>query len=74
MLGVVGVIAIETSVAAVTVSVIDPVIDPDVAEINVEPMVTDVTNPFDPAALLMAAPASIVRGLSAEFVRMTPVE
>jgi hypothetical protein len=55
MLGVGGVIAMETSVAAVTVSDIDPEIVPQVAEMLVEPVPTEVANPFELPALLMAA-------------------
>jgi hypothetical protein len=55
MLGVAGVIARDTSVAGVTVRVVDPDILPDVAKIVVEPTATDVANPLEPAALLMAA-------------------
>ena len=55
MLGLVGVTAMDTSVAGVTVSVVDPVILPDVAVIVVEPAATDVARPFEPAALLMVA-------------------
>jgi len=55
MLGLVGVIAMDTSVAAVTVSVVDPDLLPDVAVIVVEPAVTDVAKPLEPAALLMVA-------------------
>jgi len=55
ILGLAGVIAIETSVAAVTVNVVDPEIAPDVAEMVVEPVATEVANPFEPAALLMVA-------------------
>ena len=45
----------DTSVAEVTVSVVDPDILPDVAVIVVEPAATDVALPLEPAALLMAA-------------------
>ena len=55
MLGSVGVIAKETSVARFTVSVVDADTLPDVAEIVAEPAATEVASPFDPAALLMAA-------------------
>jgi len=55
MLGVVGVIARETSVAGVTVSVVDPDRVPDVAVIVVEPVAIGVTSPIEPAALLIAA-------------------
>ena len=55
MLGLAGVIAMDTSVAAVTVSVVDPDMLPDVAVIVVEPAATDVARPLEPAALLMVA-------------------
>jgi hypothetical protein len=55
MLGKAGVIATETSVAGVTVRVVLPEIFPNVAVIDVAPVPTDVANPFEPAALLMAA-------------------
>jgi hypothetical protein len=58
MLGLVGVTAMDTSVAEVTVSVVDPDIPPDVAVIVVEPAVAEVASPLDPAALLMAATAA----------------
>jgi len=53
----VGETARETSVAGVTVSVAVPEILPEIAVIVVEPAATEVANPFDPAALLMAATA-----------------
>ena len=53
----VGETARDTSVAGVTVSVAVPDILPEVAVIVVEPAATEVANPFDPAALLMAATA-----------------
>jgi hypothetical protein len=55
MLEVVGVTAMDTSVAGVTVRVADPDMLPDVAVIVVEPAATDVAKPLEPAALLMAA-------------------
>ena len=55
MPGLVGVTWIETSVAAVTVSVVFPETRPDDALIVVEPAATDVARPFDPDALLTAA-------------------
>jgi hypothetical protein len=59
MLGLLGVIAMDTSVAAVTVSVVDPDIPADVAVIVVEPVATEVALPLEPAALLMAATVAI---------------
>ena len=55
MLGLVGVIAMDTSVAGVTTRVVDPDKLTDVAVIVVEPAATGVANPFDPAALFMVA-------------------
>ena len=55
MLGLVGVTAMDTSVAGVTVNVVDPDILPDVAVIVVEPAAAEVASPLEPAALLMAA-------------------
>lgn len=52
-----GVIARDTSVAWVTVSVVDPEMLPEVALIVVEPVVTDVARPWEPAALLIVATA-----------------
>jgi hypothetical protein len=59
MLGLVGVTVMETSVAEVTVSVVDPDILPDVALIVVEPAVADVAKPLEPAVLLMAATPAV---------------
>jgi hypothetical protein len=55
MLGLDGVIASETRVAVVTVSVVLSELLPFAAVIVVEPVATVVINPFDPAALLIAA-------------------
>jgi hypothetical protein len=55
MLGLVGVIAMETSVAAVMVIVVDPEMLPDVTLIVVEPAATDVARPLEPRALLIVA-------------------
>jgi hypothetical protein len=48
----------DTSVAGVTVRVVEPDILPDVAVIVVEPVATGVANPLKPAALLMVATAA----------------
>jgi len=56
--GLIGVTAIDASVAAVTVRVVEPDILPDVAVIVVEPAATEVANPLEPAALLMVATAA----------------
>lgn len=53
--GVAGVTAIETRVAALTVSVVEPVTPLSVAEIVVEPMFAVDARPCEPAALLMVA-------------------
>ena len=50
-----GVTAMEINVAGVTVKMVDPCMLPIVAVIVVVPVVTGVTKPFDPAALLIAA-------------------
>jgi len=55
MLGLVGVTDMDTSVAGVTVSVVDPDMLPDAAVIVVEPAATDVAKPLEPAALLIVA-------------------
>jgi hypothetical protein len=55
MLGLAGVTAMDTSVAVVTVSVVDPDIPPDVAVTVVEPAAAEVANPLEPAALLIVA-------------------
>ena len=55
MLGLVGVTAMDTSVAGVTVSVVDPDMLPDAAVIVVEPAAVEVASPLEPAALLMVA-------------------
>ena len=55
MLGLVGVIATDMSVAGVTVRLVDPDMLTDVAVIVVEPAATEVADPVEPAALLMVA-------------------
>ena len=56
MLGAAGVIAIETNVAAVTVSVTGlDVMEPETAVIVVLPVVREVAKPLDPEALLIEA-------------------
>ncbi len=57
--GLVGVTVMETRVAEVTVSEVDPEILPDVTVIVVEPASTEVDNPLEPAALLMVATAPV---------------
>ena len=55
MLGLTGVIARDTSVAAVTVNEVDADTLPDIAVIVVEPADTDVARPLEPPALLIVA-------------------
>jgi hypothetical protein len=55
MLELVGVMSRETSVAGVTVSVVDADTPPEAAVIVVEPAATEAANPSDPAALLTVA-------------------
>ena len=53
ILGLVGVTSMDTSIAGVTINVVEPEILPDVALIVVDPAATEVANP---AALIVAAP------------------
>jgi hypothetical protein len=55
MLGLEGVIAVETSVAGITVRLVDPETVPEAAVIIVEPKAIEVARPLDPAALLIVA-------------------
>jgi len=55
MLGLIGVTAIDDSVAFVTVSVVVPETVPRVAVMVVEPAATDAASPLEPAALLIVA-------------------
>jgi hypothetical protein len=59
MLGLAGFTAMDSSVAEVTVSEVEPDMPPDAAEIVVEPAAAKVANPLEPAALLMAATAAV---------------
>jgi hypothetical protein len=59
MLGLVGVIAMDTSVAGVTVRVVDPDMLPDFAVIVVDPVATGVADPLEPAALLIVATSGL---------------
>jgi len=63
--GFAGVTAIETSVGAVTVRVVEPLIDPDVAEIVVVPVPAAVASP----ALEIVAAAVFVEPQVTEPVR-----
>ena len=58
MLGSFGLTVIETRVAEVTVSKLDPEMLPDDALIVVEPAATEVDRPSEAAALLIAATAT----------------
>ena len=53
--GFAGVTTIDCNVAAVTVNVVDPFTDPDVAVICDDPAATPVASPCVPAVLLMVA-------------------
>jgi len=55
IIGLGGEIAMNISVADVTVSVVVPDFPPDAAVMVVEPVPTDVASPLEPAALLIAA-------------------
>ena len=57
--GVAGVTEIDTSVAAVTVSVVLPLIPPVAAEMTVVPAATLVARPCEPAALEIVAVAGV---------------
>ena len=57
ILGLVGVTDRDTSMAGVTVSVVDPEKPPNAAMIVVAPVATEVANPVVPAELLMVAAA-----------------
>ena len=54
-----GVTAMDTSVAGVTISVVDPETLPIAAVIVVEPAAIDVAKPLEPATLLMAATPAV---------------
>ena len=74
MPGFVGETAIETSVAGVIVSVVDPdMLPPNVAVIVVVPTVMEVASPCEPAALLMAATPAADELQATEFVRFCTV-
>ncbi len=69
MLGVAGVTAIDTRLAALTVSVVEPWMLPRLAEIVVEPMATPEARPLVPEALLMVAAAVLEELHVTAFVR-----
>ncbi len=73
MLGLAGVTAIETSDAAVTVSVVEPEMPPDTAVIVVEPVATEVARPLEPAALLIVATPVLEELQVADAVRFCVV-
>ena len=53
--GLIGVTAIDTSVAGVTIRRVEPLTEPEVAAIVVDPAAKPVAEPWDPAALLTTA-------------------
>ena len=55
-----GVTAIETSVAAVTVRAVEPLTEPEVAEMVAEPCVRPVARPMVGLALLIVATAGVL--------------
>jgi hypothetical protein len=55
MLGLAGVTEMDTSVAGVTVKVVDPEMFPDAAMTVAEPVAVPMANPCEPAALLIVA-------------------
>lgn len=63
----------ETSVAGVTVNVVDPEVPPNIAVIVVEPAVTDVDRPLEPAALLMVATPAVNEFQVTDVVRFCVV-
>ncbi len=58
MFGLVGVTEMNTSLAGVTDSVVDPETLPNAAMTVVDPEATEVANPLEPAVLLMVATAA----------------
>ncbi len=69
MLGLAGVTAIDTSVAAVTVNVVLPEMLPLVAEMVVLPAAAELARPCDPAALLMVATPMLLEAQVTWLVR-----
>jgi len=63
-----GVTAIDTN-DGLTVRVVDPEIDPEVALIVVVPLATAVARPIDPATLLMVATVVFVELQVTDWVR-----
>jgi hypothetical protein len=68
--GLAGVTVIVESVAAVTVSVVDPETFPSFAWTAVDPTATEVPKPFDPEALLMVAILVLAEVQVTEAVRI----
>ncbi len=73
MLGLSEKTSMETSVAGVIVSVVDPDMPPLVAVIVVVPAVMEVARPCEPAALLTAATPAADELQATEFVRFCVV-
>ncbi len=73
MLGLAGVIARETSVAGVTVSLVDADTAPDVAVIVVVPAATGAASPFEPAVLLIFATEDADEDQATDAVRFCVV-
>jgi hypothetical protein len=67
--GFVGVTAMETSVAAVTVNVVEPDTEPDVAPMVVVPTLAPVARPLLPAALLTVATFALEEAQVTDAVR-----
>jgi hypothetical protein len=73
MLGLAGVTVMDTSVAAVTVSVVDPDVLPNVAVMVVAPADADVARPLEPDALLMVATPAVNEFQVTDVVRFCVV-
>jgi hypothetical protein len=63
----------DTSVAELTVNVVDPVMPPDIAVIVVEPTAVGVASPLDPTALLIVATAAVNEFQVTDVVRFCVV-
>jgi hypothetical protein len=73
MLGLAGVTVMDTSVAAVTVSVVDPDAPPNIAVMVVAPADADVARPLEPDALLMVATPAVNEFQVTDVVRFCVV-
>lgn len=73
MLGLAGVTVIDTSVAAVTVRVVDPDVPPNVAVMVVVPADADVARPLEPDALLMVETPAVDEFQVTDVVRFCVV-